>query len=76
MNSKVSIILPVYNWEYFIQQTLDSVFTQTHKNRELIIINDCSTDQSEKIIDPYLNDPRVIYIKNEKNLNIVWSRNI
>lgn len=76
MQNLVSIIMPVYNWELFLEETILSVLNQTYKNRELIIINDNSKDQSEYIIMKYIESPQIRYIKNKKNLNVVLSRNI
>lgn len=50
---KFSIIVPVYNTEKYINRCLDSILNQTYKNYELIIVNDGSTDNSQKIIDKY-----------------------
>lgn len=50
---KVSVIVPVYNAEKYLEQCLESVVNQTLKNIEIIVINDGSTDDSEKIIDEY-----------------------
>lgn len=61
----VSIIMPVYNGEAFLSEAIDSVLSQTYKNFELIIINDGSTDKSEKIIKSY-SDPRIVFIS-QKN---------
>ena len=44
MNNKISIIIPLYNSEKFLRKNLDSIFSQTYKNYELILINDGSTD--------------------------------
>ena len=63
---KVSIIIPVFNNEKLVSNCLDSIINQTYKNIEVIIINDGSTDGSERVIKKYLNDKRVIYIK-QKN---------
>ncbi len=71
---KISIILPTYNWEKYLKETINSVINQSFNDFELIIINDDSSDWSEDIIK-YFNDKRIIYLKNEKNINIVWSRN-
>jgi len=67
---KNSIILPIYNGEKYIKETIDSVLQQTFTDFELIIINDHSSDNSEKIILGY-KDKRIVYLRNEKNLNIV-----
>lgn len=53
MNSKVSIITPSYNSSKYIYQTVESVLAQTYKNWELIIVDDHSTDDSNKIIEEY-----------------------
>jgi len=72
--SQISIIIPTYNWEKYIKETIESVLTQNFKNFEIIIINDYSTDNKEEIIKNF-KDNRIVYIKNDQNLNIVWSRN-
>ena len=51
---KISVIMPVYNTEKYLKQSIESVLNQTYDNIELIIINDGSTDKSEKIIKNYL----------------------
>lgn len=66
---KVSIVLPVYNGEKYIRQCIDSCLNQTYKNIELIIVNDASTDNTEKIVLSY-NDPRITYIKHQTNKNL------
>jgi glycosyltransferase involved in cell wall biosynthesis len=59
---EVSIIMPVYNAEAFIKETIDSILSQTFTNFELLALNDGSTDRSAEIIQAY-NDPRVKYIR-------------
>lgn len=71
---KISIITTTYNAEKFIKKTIDSVLNQTFKDYEYIIIDDCSKDNTIKVIEELLN-PQIIFIKNEKNLWIVWTRN-
>ena len=56
--AKVSLIIPVYNTEKYLKKCLDSVINQTLEDIEIIIINDGSTDNSEKIIKSY-KDKRV-----------------
>ena len=51
--TKVSVIIPVYNVEEYLESCLDSVVNQTQKDIEIIIINDGSPDNSQKIIDKY-----------------------
>lgn len=73
----VSVIMPCYNGERFIAEAIESVLGQTYQNWELIIINDGSTDNSEKIIKELLNkDNRIRYIKNNKNKGIPATRNV
>lgn len=75
--TKLSIIIPVYNVEKYLKRCLDSVINQTFKDIEIIIINDNSTDDSQKIIDEYkLKDLRVISIINDKNIKVGETRNI
>lgn len=50
---KISIIIPVYNTQKYIKKCLDSVINQSYENKEIIVVNDGSTDDSEKIIDEY-----------------------
>src|ERR1035437_2425698 len=72
---KVSVIMPVYNGERFIARASDSILNQTFNDFELIIINDSSTDNTEKVVSIY-QDTRIKLIQNQKNLGIVRSRNI
>ncbi len=70
----VSIIMPAYNAEMYIQEAIDSVLGQNYKNWELIIINDGSTDLTEKFIHKY-NDERIKYYY-QKNAGVSVARNI
>ena len=74
MNDLVSIISPSYNCERFIGKTIDSVLAQTYENWELIIVDDCSTDNTDAVVAKY-NDKRIKYLKNEKNSGAAVSRN-
>ena len=72
---KISIIIPVYNVEKYLQKCLDSVINQTYKNLEIICINDGSPDNSGKILDEYAKkDGRVIVIHQE-NAGVSVARN-
>ncbi len=67
-NSKLSIITPLYNSEIFISETIQSVIAQTYTNWEMIIVDDCSTDNSRKIVEDYCKiEPRIKYIKTESS---------
>lgn len=70
-----SVIMPAYNAELTIKDSIESVLNQTYDNFKLYIINDCSNDNTESIIQSY-NDPRIIYIKNVTNKGVSDSRNI
>jgi glycosyltransferase involved in cell wall biosynthesis len=59
----VSIVIPVYNGSNYVREAIDSALSQTYKNIEVIIVNDGSTDDSEKIIKSYGN--RIRYFKKE-----------
>ena len=72
----VSIVTPVYNSERFISETIESIQSQTYRNWELLLIDDCSKDNSYEIIKNYMqNDDRIKYIKLEKNSGAAVSRN-
>ena len=70
----VSIIMPSYNTGKFIKETINSVIAQTYSNWELIIVDDCSTDNTDEIVKS-INDNRIIYLKNETNSGAAISRN-
>lgn len=72
----LSIIMSVYNNEKTLSLTLDSVLSQTYQDFEFIIVDDCSTDNSAKIIETYQQiDNRIVFIKNEINLGLPKSLN-
>ena len=75
IHARVSVIIPVFNAEKYLSQCIESVLSQTCYGLELILVNDGSTDQSEKIISDYINDDRVIYIKQE-NKGVSAARNV
>lgn len=76
MNKKVSIIIPVYNAEKYIEKCLSSVVNQTLKEIEIIVINDGSTDNSQDIINKYKeNYPELIKAKTIENVGVAKARN-
>ncbi|MBR2635110.1 MAG: glycosyltransferase family 2 protein [Clostridia bacterium] len=75
MDELVSIIMPSYNTAGFIEETIESVLKQTHSNWELIIVDDCSTDHTDEVVEAFLTDERIKYLKNEKNSGAAVSRN-
>lgn len=66
--------MPSYNTAKFISKTIESVLEQTYKNWELLIVDDCSTDNTDEIVSKY-DDDRIIYLKNKKNSGAAVSRN-
>lgn len=71
----VSVTMVTYNRDQFIEQAIQSVFSQTFSDWELIIIDDGSTDNTHTIVEHYLHDERVVYLVNETNEGITRSRN-
>lgn len=70
----VSIIMPSWNTGRFIAESIDSAIAQTYKNWELLIVDDCSTDNTDEIVAGY-KDERIRYFKNEKNCGAALTRN-
>lgn len=70
----VSVIIPAYNCEKFISMALDSALMQDVP-MEVLVINDCSRDNLDKVMRDYAGDDRVRYLKNEKNLGVAETRN-
>lgn len=73
-SSLISVVLPVYNAEDTLKEAIDSILCQTHTRIELIIINDGSTDNSERIIENY-NDHRIRFYTNETNKGLIYTLN-
>ncbi len=72
-NELVSIIMPTYNCAKFIKETIESVLNQTYENWELVIVDDCSNDNTEEIVESF-NDKRIKYHKLEKNSGAAVAR--
>lgn len=75
-SSLVSIIMPAFNCEKYISHSIESILNQSYLNWELLICDDCSSDNTYSIIDTFRNNPRVKVFRNEKNLKQVVTRNI
>ena len=74
---KISVIIPLYNVEDYLNECMDSVLKQTYENLEIICINNNSTDNSLNILESYAQkDNRIKVINNQKNYGIGYSRNI
>lgn len=74
MKELVSIIMPTYNCGQFIAESIKSVLAQTYTNWELLIVDDCSTDNTNKVVLAY-HDERIHYFCNEKNYGAAITRN-
>ena len=75
LNDKISVIIPTYNRGKSIIQSINSVLDQTYHNLEILIVDDCSTDDTEYLISK-IDDPRVKYIKLKENKGASFARNI
>ena len=74
-SNDISVVMPVYNAEAFLEEAIESILDQTFPNFEFIIVDDASTDNSSKIIKDYLKlDKRIVLLSNEKNLGIAETR--
>ena len=70
----VSIIMPSWNTGKFITETIQSVIDQTYTNWELLIVDDCSTDNTEELVASFKDD-RIKYFRNKKNNGAALTRN-
>ena len=68
-NPLVSILMPVYNTAPYLREAMDSMLSQTFTDFELIVLDDCSPDDAEEILDTY-TDPRIVRYKGEKNAGL------
>lgn len=74
-NGMISIIMPVYNSEKYISEAIESVCSQSHKNWELLIVNDGSTDHTPEIIDHFSEKDSRIKVFHRKNEGVSMARN-
>lgn len=72
----VSIVTPMHNASAYITNTIQSVLLQTFTDWEMIIVDDLSTDDSVKIVENYLNDPRIKLIQQKVNSGPAVARNV
>ena len=76
MEDLITVIVPCYNVEKYVDKCLDSIINQTYKNLEIILVEDCSTDKTYECIKDYpKKDKRIRIIKNKKNSGLSYSRN-
>jgi glycosyltransferase involved in cell wall biosynthesis len=74
MAIKFSVVIPLFNKEAYVLDTLKSVFNQTYSDYEIIVVDDSSTDNSLKLVE-HLNDNRIRIIKHKKNQGLSATRN-
>ncbi len=72
----VSVIMPSYNTAKYIAESIESVLKQTYKYWELIIVDDCSDDNTDEVVKAYCTDKRIRYIKNDVNSGAAVTRNV
>ena len=70
----VSIIMPSWNTAKWIAESIESVINQTYQKWELIIVDDCSTDNTDNVVASF-DDKRIVYLKNESNSGAALTRN-
>ena len=74
--AKVSVVIPVYNKEKYVKEAIESVFKQTYKDIEILILNDASEDKSADVVKETIKDhPEVVYIEEKKNIGVCAARN-
>ncbi|WP_421612200.1 glycosyltransferase [Agrobacterium tumefaciens] len=71
-----SIVMPMFNRAQKVKRAIESVIAQTHQKWELLMIDDGSTDETEAVVQPYLSDARIKYVKTEKNKGVSAARNV
>lgn len=71
----ISVIVPVYNVEKYLDDCLNSIKQQTYSNLEIIVVEDCSTDNSSNVLHPHLKDTRIKLVKHVKNSGLSAARN-
>lgn len=75
-NDLVSVIIPLYNAEHYIGETIDSVLAQSYQKYEIVVVDDRSTDGSAAIVLDYCTrEPRIRYFLQEKNMGAAEARN-
>ena len=75
INSKISVIVPVYNVEKWLNKCIDGILVQSYNNLEIILVNDGSIDKSGNICDNYSKKDNRIKVFHNKNKGLSYSRN-
>lgn len=74
-NLLFSIIIPTYNRALLVEKTIKSVLIQTYKNYEIIVVDNCSTDNTKEILEPYIRENKIHFFQHDKNYERSKSRN-
>jgi glycosyltransferase involved in cell wall biosynthesis len=75
-NPKVSVLIPAYNYAQYLPDAIESVLSQTFTDFELIVVDNCSTDNTEDVVNNYAqNDARVTFIRNKENIGMYRNYN-
>jgi glycosyltransferase involved in cell wall biosynthesis len=74
VNPLISVLMPVYNGQQYLAEAIESILNQTYKHFELLLLDDGSSDNSERIIKDF-NDSRIVYVKNETNKGLIYTLN-
>lgn len=72
---EVSVVIPTYNSEQYIKHAIDSALLQ-NVEKEIIVVDDASTDNTRELLNCYIQNNNIIYIRNKENLGVAESRNI
>jgi glycosyltransferase involved in cell wall biosynthesis len=70
-----SVVIPTYNRGGLIVKTLDSVFSQTYRDYEVVVVDDCSTDDTGLVLEPYVARGEIKYVRHERNYERARARN-
>lgn len=72
----ISIIIPVYNAEFYLEECLDSIKSQSHPDFEVLCVNDGSTDRSEEICERYVREDKRFRLYSQENSGVSVARNL
>ncbi|OUQ56652.1 hypothetical protein B5E58_10530, partial [Tyzzerella sp. An114] len=75
-NKKISVIVPIYNVEKYLNRCVDSIINQTYKNLEIILVDDGSPDNCGKICDEYAKKDNRIKVVHKENGGVSSARNV
>jgi glycosyltransferase involved in cell wall biosynthesis len=70
-----SVVIPTYNREDLILKTLNTVFAQTYPHYEILVVDNCSTDNTEQVLEPYISSRKIRFFKHDRNYERAKSRN-